>query len=171
MKDIVFTVSKKIYTNIVIYSMNRNNRKKGFYFKHYKDLYSLIPIIQKTTKESIKLERGALNHDINLITEEREHLKLFFNLIQGKWTFDILHILNIMGEINYNGIKKVLTGISSRILTDRLKLLEMKGFVTRNIHNTRPVRISYKLTEFGEGLVELMIPVVLYFLLNVKESG
>ena len=73
-----------------------------------------------------------------------------------------------MGEINYNEIKKVLKSISSRILTDRLKLLEMKGFVERNIHNTRPVRISYKLTEFGESLVELMIPVVLYFLLNVK---
>jgi DNA-binding HxlR family transcriptional regulator len=168
MKDIVFTVSKKFYTNFVIYSMDRNNRKKGLYFKHYKELYKLIPIIQKTTKESIEMERGVLLHNINRITEEREHLKLFFNLIQGKWTFDILHILNIMGEINYNEIKKVLKSISSRILTDRLKLLEMKGFVERNIHNTRPVHISYKLTEFGEGLVELMIPVVLYFLLNVK---
>jgi DNA-binding HxlR family transcriptional regulator len=168
MKDIVFTVSKKFYTNIVIYSMNKNSRERGLYFKHYKELYNLIPIIQKTTKEGIKKERGVVLHDINRITEEREHLKLFFQLIQGKWTFDIFHILNIMGEINYNEIKNVLKGISSRILTDRLKLLEMKGFVKRNIQNTRPVHISYKLTEFGEGLVELMIPVVLYFLLNVK---
>jgi len=148
--------------------MNDKNREKGLYFKHYKELYKLIPIIQKTTKESIKMERGVLLHDINRITEEREHLKLFFNLIQGKWTFDIMHILNVTGEINYNAIKKVLDGITSRILTDRLKLLEIKGFVKRNIHNTRPVRISYKLTEFGEGLVELMVPVILYFLLNVK---
>ena len=168
MKDIVFTVSKKFYTNIVIYSMNRNIRKKGLYFKHYKELYNLIPIIQKTTKESIEMERGVLLHDINRITEEREHLRLFFTLIQGKWTLDILHILNIMGEINYNEIKKVLKGISSRILTDRLKLLEVKGLVIRNIQNTSPVHISYKLTEIGEGLVELMVPVVLYFLLNVK---
>lgn len=151
--------------------MNRINRKRGLYFKHYKELYELIPIIQKTTKESVKMERGVLLHDINRITEERKLLVSFSNMIQGKWTFDLLHTLNIMGEINYNKIKSILKGISSRLLADRLKLLEKKGLVERNIHDTRPVRISYKLTEFGEGLVELMIPVVLYFLLNVKQSS
>jgi len=144
------------------------NKKREVYFKHYKELYKLIPIIQKTTKECTIMERGALLHDTNRITTEREDLKLFFNLIQGKWTLDLIHTLNITGEINYNEIKKILKGIGSRILTDRLKLLETKGLVKRNIHDTRPVHISYKLTEFGEGLVELMVPVILYFLLNVK---
>jgi len=117
------------------------------------------------------MERGVLLHDINRITEERKLLVSFSNIIQGKWTFDLLHTLNIMGEINYNKIKSILKGISSCLLADRLKLLEKKGLVERNIHDTRPVRISYKLTEFGESLVELMIPVVLYFLLNVKRSN
>lgn len=147
---------------------NEKKNEKGLYFKHYKKLYDLMPIIQKTTKESIQKEREILPHDIDRITEERKNLKKFFTLIQGKWTSDILHLLNILSSPHYNEIKKALEGISSRILTDRLKFLEKKGFITRIVHDTRPVHISYKLTEFGEGLVLLMIPVVLYFLSHGK---
>jgi DNA-binding HxlR family transcriptional regulator len=148
--------------------MNNKENEKGLFFEHYKKLYELIPIIKKTTKESIQIERDKLPHDINRITEELLHLKEFFSLIQGKWTLDILHILNILGNPHYNEIQKVLKGISSRILTDRLKFLEKKGFVKRIVHDTRPVHISYKLTKIGESLVLLMIPAVLYFLLHNK---
>ncbi|MFX0073327.1 MAG: winged helix-turn-helix transcriptional regulator [Candidatus Hermodarchaeota archaeon] len=143
-------------------------RKNKGYLKHFKELYNLIPKIQEITKNCIQKERDNLPHDINRITEERKFLEHFFNLIQRKWTLDVIHILNILGEVHYNEIKRVLKGISSRILTDRLKMLEKKGLVIRIVHDTRPVHISYKLTEYGEGFILLLIPLVSYFLLHDK---
>ena len=148
--------------------MKMKIEKKRIYFKQFKKLYELIPEIQKITKECIYKERENLPHNIDRITEERKYLKQFFDLIQGKWTLDIIHILNILGEVYYNEIKRTLKGISSRILTDRLKFLEESGFITRRIHDTRPVHISYKLTDYGEGFLLLSIPLVLYSLLYSK---
>jgi DNA-binding HxlR family transcriptional regulator len=138
-------------------------RKKEMNFKHFKELYNLIPKIQEITKDCIQKERNNLPHDKDRFTEEKFYLDEFFNFIQKKWTLDIIHLLNIFGEIHYNKIKKILKGISSRILTDRLKLLKKKGFVTRIVHDTRPVRISYQLTEYGEGFILLLVPIVLFY--------
>lgn len=138
-------------------------RKKGMDFKHFKELYNLIPKILEITKACIQMERNSLPHDNDRFTDEKLFLDEFFNFIQKKWTLDIIHLLNIFGEINYNKIKKILKGISSRILTDRLKLLEENGFVTRIVHDTRPVRISYHLTEYGEGFTLLLVPLVSFY--------
>lgn len=42
--------------------------------------------------------------------------------------------------------------ISGRLLSDRLKLLEREGIVSRKIYSEFPVRIEYSLTDKGEAL-------------------
>ncbi|SDQ11818.1 transcriptional regulator, HxlR family [Virgibacillus subterraneus] len=42
--------------------------------------------------------------------------------------------------------------ISGRLLSDRLKLLEQKDIIERNIYSEFPVRIEYSLSEKGKAL-------------------
>ncbi|MBP1948931.1 winged helix-turn-helix transcriptional regulator [Virgibacillus litoralis] len=42
--------------------------------------------------------------------------------------------------------------ISGRLLSDRLKLLEQKEIIERNIYSEFPVRIEYSLSEKGKAL-------------------
>ncbi|MFB4169849.1 winged helix-turn-helix transcriptional regulator [Virgibacillus sp. JSM 102003] len=42
--------------------------------------------------------------------------------------------------------------ISGRLLSDRLKLLEQKEIIKRNIYSEFPVRIEYSLSEKGKAL-------------------
>jgi DNA-binding HxlR family transcriptional regulator len=51
-------------------------------------------------------------------------------------------------------VKAAVAGISDHILSDRLRSLEAEGIVRRVVTPDTPVRITYGLTEAGEGLAE-----------------
>ena len=58
----------------------------------------------------------------------------------------------------FNGIKRFgelrrsLHPISPKTLTDRLRLLEERGIVTRTIYSEIPLHVEYQLTERGQRL-------------------
>ena len=134
----------------------------------FKDLFKLIPTILKTSKDCVDLDLKTFNHDLKRIEVERKLLKEIMTLIQGKWTIDIIYCIRVLGETHYNELKKALKGISSRILTDRLKMLVKKNIIERNVHNTTPVRVSYILTEFGGEIYHLMVPIFVFWLTRGK---
>jgi len=134
----------------------------------FKELFNLIPTILKTSKECVDLDLDTFDHDLNRIRIEMKLLKEIINIIQGKWTLDIIYSIRVLGESHYNELKKVLEGISSRLLTDRLKMLVDKKIISRNVHETTPVRVSYLLTEFGENIYHLMVPIFIFWLAKGK---
>ena len=95
---------------------------------------------------------------------EREAFLRFFRFLQRKWAVDILYVLLIQGELHFNEIRRLLEGISSRTLADRLVEFEERGVINRQIQRSRPVKVIYSLTRFGRGLVALLVPVFLYAL-------
>jgi len=128
-----------------------------------KKIYDLIPLIQKTTKMSLDQHKKLFPPDLAHIRIDRRHLKKVYKFFRGKWTLEIIYLIDVLGSPHYNELKKALTGISSRILTDRLRFLEKGGFIQKIIHeDIRPIGISYKLSEFGEGFYHLFIPLFLY---------
>ncbi|MFX0073267.1 MAG: winged helix-turn-helix transcriptional regulator [Candidatus Hermodarchaeota archaeon] len=128
----------------------------------FKPLFDLIPTILETTNRCVDQDLIEFDHDINRIQIEIETLKEILSIIQGKWTLDIMYCIRVLGESHYNDLKEVLSGISSRILSDRLKFLEKKKILERILHDTRPVGVSYKLTKYGERLFHLLVPVFIY---------
>ena len=46
--------------------------------------------------------------------------------------------------------------------------LEKRGIISREIKDDRPVRVNYELTEFGNGLYEIFLPVLIYYVLPKK---
>jgi DNA-binding HxlR family transcriptional regulator len=56
------------------------------------------------------------------------------------------------GPRRFNEIKRMVGGISQRMLTLTLRGLERDGLVTRTVFPTIPPRVDYELTELGRGL-------------------
>ena len=56
------------------------------------------------------------------------------------------------GPKRFNEIKRMIGGISQRMLTLTLRGLERDGLVTRTVFPTIPPRVDYELTDLGRGL-------------------
>jgi DNA-binding HxlR family transcriptional regulator len=73
------------------------------------------------------------------------------NLLNEKWTLHILREL-LTGKRRFNELSHRLGGVNSRTLSDRLRLLEDEGIVTRHVIHTIPPWVEYELTEKGRDL-------------------
>jgi DNA-binding HxlR family transcriptional regulator len=57
------------------------------------------------------------------------------------------------GPRRFTEIKRMINGISQRMLTLTLRGLERDGFVTRTVTPSIPPRVDYELTELGRTLI------------------
>ncbi len=72
-----------------------------------------------------------------------------------KWTVEIMYCLYENGTMRFTDLRRMLSGISSRTLSDRLRELEEMGLVRRTVHAEKPVRVEYELTPAGRRIGEL----------------
>ncbi|MFC9894000.1 winged helix-turn-helix transcriptional regulator [Nocardia sp. NPDC127579] len=73
------------------------------------------------------------------------------DVLEGKWTILIVRDL-LAGTKRFAELRRSLTGISPKTLTDRLRALETRGFVTRETFAEVPPRVEYTLTDSGRTL-------------------
>src|ERR1700754_5075710 len=73
--------------------------------------------------------------------------------VGDKWSLLIVLFLRD-GPLRFNEIKRMLDGISQRMLTLTLRGLERDGLVTRTVFPTVPPRVDYELTPLGRSLWE-----------------
>jgi DNA-binding HxlR family transcriptional regulator len=73
--------------------------------------------------------------------------------VGDKWSVLIVMQLG-EGPRRFNEIKRMIGGISQRMLTLTLRGLERDGLVTRTIYPTIPPRVDYALTTLGRSLLE-----------------
>jgi DNA-binding HxlR family transcriptional regulator len=71
--------------------------------------------------------------------------------VGDKWSLFIIMLLGA-GPRRFNEIKRMVGGISQRMLTLTLRGLERDGLVTRTVFPTIPPRVDYELTDLGRGL-------------------
>jgi DNA-binding HxlR family transcriptional regulator len=71
--------------------------------------------------------------------------------VGDKWTVFVIRLLGD-GPLRFNEIKRMVDGISQRMLTLTLRGLERDGLVTRTVFPTIPPRVDYELTDLGRGL-------------------
>jgi DNA-binding HxlR family transcriptional regulator len=71
--------------------------------------------------------------------------------VGDKWSVLIISLLGD-GPRRFNEIKRMVGGISQRMLTLTLRGLERDGLVTRTVFPTIPPRVEYELTELGQSL-------------------
>lgn len=76
-------------------------------------------------------------------------------LLTGTWTLQILWVLRNRGSIRFGELKREILGISAKVLTDRLRMLEQTGLVDRQYKPTIPPQVSYSLTKRAMELNEV----------------
>lgn len=72
-------------------------------------------------------------------------------LIGKRWTGAIVSALT-EGPMRFGELRKAIPGLSDRLLSQRLRELEEEGLVQREVEAGTPVRVTYSLTEVGDGL-------------------
>jgi DNA-binding HxlR family transcriptional regulator len=95
------------------------------------------------------------------LKDELESLEESFNFIFQKWSLEILYTLMLKDSIGFGEIKKILT-VNSRTLSDKLKMLQKHGYITRNVTAGPPLRVEYTLTPKGKNTVLLALPLLYY---------
>ena len=72
--------------------------------------------------------------------------------VADKWTMLILEVLTERGELRFTRLSELVPGISYKMLTQTLRLMEREGLVERTVHPVIPPKVEYKLTELGLSL-------------------
>ncbi|MFG2631785.1 winged helix-turn-helix transcriptional regulator [Streptomyces sp. NPDC048473] len=74
-----------------------------------------------------------------------------FSDVANKWA---LLIIEAVGErtLRFTELRDAIEGISHKMLTQNLRMLERNGLVERCVHPTVPPRVEYTLTEPGRAL-------------------
>jgi DNA-binding HxlR family transcriptional regulator len=80
-----------------------------------------------------------------------EHFQRAAEILARRWTPQMIQVL-LAGPKRFGELREAVPGISDTLLSERLKQLEDDGIVRRSLHDERPVRIDYALTEAGRGL-------------------
>src|SRR3954452_12913441 len=79
------------------------------------------------------------------------HFHHAIELIGKRWTGAIVCALT-EGPMRYCELGKAVSGLSDRLLSQRLRELEEEGLVERQVEAGTPVRVTYSLTEAGRQL-------------------
>lgn len=74
-----------------------------------------------------------------------------FSDVANKWAFLIVETLG-ESTLRFSELRSAVEGISHKMLTQNLRMLERNGLVERTVHPTVPPRVEYTLTEPGQAL-------------------
>ncbi|WP_112353228.1 winged helix-turn-helix transcriptional regulator [Shewanella benthica] len=76
-------------------------------------------------------------------------------ILGGKWKASILwHVKD--GPVRFNELSRMLGGASKKMVDQRLKELESQGLVSREVICTRPIAVTYEITDFGRTALEIL---------------
>ena len=94
----------------------------------------------------------------NAVKDNLDVMKKVF----GKWSVEIILSTYSLNSAGFGDLRRLLNGISSRVLSKKLKDLEELGFLERYVIESRPPRVRYTLSKKGELLAKLGEPVIMY---------
>src|SRR3978361_1039970 len=86
------------------------------------------------------------------VTEDCRAVSAVLARIGDKWSVLIVSRLG-NGTMRFNEMRRLIGGISQRMLTLTLRGLERDGFVTRTVPRRRPQNVGYALPDLGRSLL------------------
>ena len=97
----------------------------------------------------------------------------FIDLIRGKWILDIILLLKENDKMRFSDISFYLSGISEKVLAEKLRFLGEKKILEKTIYPTTPPKVEYELSKHGRELSKVLdnINNWVSFLKTNKEVG
>lgn len=77
------------------------------------------------------------------------------SVIGGKWKPIILFIIK-KEKKRFGEIRKMIPGITQKMLTQQLRELEQDGIVHREVYPVVPPKVEYSMTEYGQSLSPIL---------------
>lgn len=78
------------------------------------------------------------------------------SVLGGKWKWLIIYILSEEGILRYGELKKMLAGITHKMLSQQLKELETEKLIDRKEYQQIPPKVEYSLTQRGQTLLPIL---------------
>lgn len=99
------------------------------------------------------MERPAATNDDSLrpTSIAKCPLTAALNAIGGKWSLICLYWLD-SGTRRFNELRRLMPGISHKVLTTTLRNLEREGLICRKVYAEVPPRVEYRISRHGESV-------------------
>ncbi|WP_160068180.1 winged helix-turn-helix transcriptional regulator [Sphingobacterium bovisgrunnientis] len=83
-------------------------------------------------------------------------------IIGGKWTLLIIHyLISRQNQVNtFSKIQSDIPGLSAKVLSTELKILEINKIITREELHTKPVTVRYDITTYGTKIQQIIAMLV-----------
>jgi DNA-binding HxlR family transcriptional regulator len=94
--------------------------------------------------------------------------RIVLDHVTSRWGVLILIALS-QGTLRWSELRRRADGISEKMLTQTLQILERDGFVYRDAKPVIPPRVDYSLTARGDEVVALLIPLMEWIVTNADE--
>lgn len=88
--------------------------------------------------------------------------------IGDKWTLLIIHVLG-NGPMRFSALKRGVSGISQKMLSQTLRALERDGLVRRTVLPTMPPSVEYALEPLGYSLQKTVSQICAWAEAHVEE--
>ncbi|MBF6164206.1 helix-turn-helix transcriptional regulator [Streptomyces gardneri] len=79
------------------------------------------------------------------------------DVVGGKWKLHLMWVLGT-GPQRFGQIRRMLEGVSEKVLAENLRQLESTGVVHREVYPEVPPRVEYSLTPLGKELAVALRP-------------
>ena len=80
-----------------------------------------------------------------------EEVRQTADLLERRWQLSIIYAA-LSGAMRFSEFSEAISGISPRMLSERLRDLEAAGLVERTVIPSSPPTVEYRLTERGRRL-------------------
>ena len=93
--------------------------------------------------------------EVQIDQEQEQKLNIIEDMCKvlgRRWTVLILSNLHTKDTVRFNELKRLLTGISSAVLSNRLLEMDREGLISKKIYPEIPPKVEYRLTERAREL-------------------
>ncbi len=91
-------------------------------------------------------------------------------VVGGKWKPIILWQMD-RGTLRFGQLKRVITGITQKMLTQQLRELEEDGIIWRKVYPEVPPRVEYGITDYGKSLRALLDEMARWGFNHAQKTG
>lgn len=82
-------------------------------------------------------------------------LEAVMDILSGKWRSLILWHL-IKEDLRFSQVQKIVPGISKKVLSQHLRVLEKNELIIRTVYPCVPPKVEYKISKKGKSLASIL---------------
>ena len=86
----------------------------------------------------------------------------------NKWALLVLLVISENNPVRFNELSRLIPDVSTRVLSNTLKVLEADGLITRTLYPQVPPRVEYSMTATGLSLIPIILQLTVWAKENMK---